>query len=110
MLEYEGKKINLESGFDYLDKSVGKRYIDFAIGIIFSGGCLLLLLLGYLGIISYNYFYGLFVFNFLINYMYSYIYKYEFYAYFMYVYRIYKPKSIFKLVYVSFCFDLSSNT
>ena len=78
MLEYEGKKINLESGFDYLDKSVGKRYIDFAIGIIFSGGCLLLLLLGYLGIISYNYFYGLFVFNFLINYMYSFIYRDEF--------------------------------
>lgn len=78
MLNYGNKKINLEDYFEYLDNNVGKRYVDFVIGIIFCFLCLLMLLLGYLKIISYNYFYGLFIFNFLINFMYSYIYRKDF--------------------------------
>ena len=70
--------IDFNEGLSYLNKNVGNKYIDLFLGILFSFLCLLFLFLGYLKIISYNYFYVMFIFNFLISYMYSFIYSREF--------------------------------
>ena len=70
--------VDLNQGLDYLNKRVGNKIFSFVLGIIFSFLCLLFLFLGYLKVISYNYFYCIFIFNFLINYMYSFIYGKEF--------------------------------
>lgn len=70
--------IDFNEGLSYLNKKVGNKNIDLFLGILFSFLCLLFLFLGYLKIISYNYFYVMFIFNFLISYMYSFIYSREF--------------------------------
>ena len=78
MFEFRDKDIDFDDGYGYLCKGVGNKYLDLFVGIFFSFISLLLLLLGYLKLVSYNYFYGMFIFNFLINYMYSFIYRDEF--------------------------------
>ena len=78
MLKYDKKKINLTNNFKYIDRDIGKKDIDFVIGIIFILITWILLLLGLFKIININYFYGMFMFNFLANFMYSYIYREEF--------------------------------
>lgn len=78
MLEYDNKRVDLLDSFNYLEKKVGNKNIDFVIGVILSFLSIILLILGLLGVVSINYFYGLFVFNFLANFMYSYIYKEDF--------------------------------
>ena len=70
--------IDFDDGFIFLNQDVGCRNIDLFFGVVFSIISLSLLFLGYIKVISYNYFYGMFIFNFLINYMYSYIYSKEF--------------------------------
>ena len=79
MLErYNDEFLDLDSGVSYLNDKINNKRIDLIIGLLFSLICLLLLFLGYIKIISYKYFYGMFIFNYLINYMYSYIYGKEF--------------------------------
>ena len=78
MFDFRNKKINLEEGINVLNKRVGNKKVDLFIGLLFSLISLILLFLGYLKIISLNYFYGMFIFNFLINYIYSYMYNKEF--------------------------------
>lgn len=78
MLCFDNKKINLSDNMKEIKHSVGAKTIDMFIGIFFSCSCLVLLFLGFFNIISYSYFYGMFLFNFLINYMYCYIYRSEF--------------------------------
>ena len=75
---YEGKNIDLSSQLKVSIGNVGNRNKDLLIGIIASGICILLFLMGYLKILPYAYFYGMFFFNLLISFMYAYIYREEF--------------------------------
>lgn len=78
MFGYRNKNKNLEDNFTCLDRSVGNRNVDLIIGMIFSVISLISLIFSFLGIISFKYFFGVFVFNFCSNYVYSLIYREEF--------------------------------
>lgn len=75
---YEGKEIHLTKKLRSFQGSIGTRLIDFFIGIIASGICIILFILGCLKIIPLAYFYGMFFFNLGISFLYSYIYREEF--------------------------------
>lgn len=78
LIEFEGKNINFSDNYKYLDKSVGNRSIDLVIGIVISFITILFLILGMVGIVSLNYFYGMFIFSFISCYLYQLIYREEF--------------------------------
>lgn len=101
---YDGKKVHLSKEFDLLEKKIVPKKRDFILAIIFSVICLLLFGLGYLHILSYRYFYGMFLFNFLVSFMYSYIFKEEFLVLEDTVYRYGGLRKIFSSV-ISFSFS-----
>lgn len=72
---YKKNEKDLEKNLELLNKNVGSKKIELGIAVVCSFISVVLLILGWLNVISYNYFYGFFIFNFLINYMYSYIYR-----------------------------------
>lgn len=77
--EFEGKKINLSKNMFYFEKREGSRKIDLFIGSVAGSVCLLLFLLAIFNVISFSYFYGMFLFNLVISYLYAYIYREEFF-------------------------------
>lgn len=79
MKYYEGKKIHLSRELSYLDKGINSRKVDFVIGMVASIICVSLFFLGFFKIISFSYFYGMFLFNWMISYLYSLIFKEEFF-------------------------------
>ncbi len=78
MQYYEKKKIHLEHNFSYLEKEIGNHKWDFVVGVVVGSICILFLLLGCFHIISFSYFYGMFLFNLFLSYLYSFIFKEEF--------------------------------
>ena len=65
--------LSRDFSFDKPIYSSGKR--DFVIAIICSSICFILLLFSILGIVSFRYFYGMFLFNFMMSYLYAYIFR-----------------------------------
>lgn len=78
MQYYNQKKVHLTNDMAYLDKGIGSRKRDFIIAVVASFSCLLLLGLACLHILSFSYFYGMFIFNFLLSFLYSYIFHEEY--------------------------------
>lgn len=78
MSEYEGKGIHLTNEVKLFKNRLDDKFRDFLIGIVSSGICIILFILGLLNIISYSYFYGIFIFNLVVSFLYAYIYREEF--------------------------------
>ena len=74
---YEEKKVHLSGKLKNFLGSVENSF-DMVIGGIASSICILLLVLGGLGVVPMAYFYGMFFFNLGISLMYSYIYREDF--------------------------------
>ena len=75
---FNEKKVDLFDDLVILDNKVGSRNLDVCVATCFATLSCLCLILGLFKIISFKFFYGIFIFNFLINYMYSFIYRDEF--------------------------------
>ena len=76
--KYDNKKIDFGSNIHFLESSVQSKGVDMIIALICSVGAIILFVLGLLKVISFNYFYGMFIFNYLISFMYSYIFGNDF--------------------------------
>lgn len=79
MKYYDDKKIHLSRDLSYLDNGISVRKVDFFIGMVASIICVSLFFLGVFKVISFSYFYGMFLFNLMISYLYSLIFKEEFF-------------------------------
>ena len=75
---FNEKKVDLFDDLVILDNKVGSRNLDVCVATCFATLSCFCLILGLFKIISFKFFYGIFIFNFLINYMYSFIYRDEF--------------------------------
>ena len=78
MYNYRDKKVRFSDCFKVLDKDNYNKKFDFFIAITFSFLSLILLFLALFKAISFNYFYGMFIFNFFVNFMYAYIFRDDF--------------------------------
>ena len=74
---YEKKKVHLSGRLKNFEKGVESGF-DLVIGGIAGCICILLLVLGLLGILPMAYFYGMFFFNLGLSFVYSYIYREDF--------------------------------
>ena len=75
---YEGKKIHLEQNFSYLEKKMGIRKSDLIVGGMASFLSISFFLLGCFHVLSFSYFYGMFLFNLMMTSLYAFIFREEF--------------------------------
>ena len=78
MKSYSNKDIHLTKELEILSREFSDKRRDFIVGIIASLICICFFLLGCFHIISFSYFYGMFLFNLLISFSYVYIFKDDF--------------------------------